>query len=87
MNDYLYGTYENPRVIFNTSILPEQISVLDDTIDEPILFENSKDLFYTIRINRLIDEMEPIDVYTALCEYLDYKDAKVLSGLEKTKEN
>ena len=87
LNDYIYGTYENPRVIFNTSILPEQIEVLDDTIDEPILFENSKDLFYHIRINRLIDEMEPVDVYTALCEYLDYKDGKTSSSLENTKEN
>ena len=39
------------------------------------------------RAGRLIDEMEPVDVYTALCEYLDYKDGKTSSSLENTKEN
>ncbi len=83
LSDYIYGTYENPRVIFNTSILPEQIEVLNDTIDEPILFENSKDLFYQIRIQRIIDELNPEDVYYALCEYLDLRGNKDLSNLEK----
>lgn len=74
LNDYIYGSLESPRVIFNTSILPEQIEVLDDVMDEPILYDNSKDLFYKLRVNRLIDELDPSDVYYALCEYLDYKD-------------
>ncbi len=70
--DYVYGEYENPRVIFNTSILPEQIELLDDTIDEPILFESSKDLFYHARLNELLDEMDPQEAYFALCDYIDY---------------
>jgi hypothetical protein len=77
------GTFESPRVIFNTSILPEQIEVLNDTIDEPILFESSKDLFYQIKIHKIIDEMAPEDVYFALCEYLDLKGNKDLSNLEE----
>ena len=83
LNDYIYGSFENPRVIFNTSILPEQIEILDDTMDEPLLYDNSKDLFYQIRINRIIDELPPSDVYYALCEYLDDKDAKSLTNLEQ----
>ena len=86
LNDYIYGTYENPRVIFNTSILPEQIELLDDTMDEPILFDNSKDLFYPIRINKIIDELEPSEVYFALCEYLDDRDIKDLHDLDFTNE-
>ncbi len=80
--DYVYGYYESPKVIFNTSILPEQIEVLDDVMDEPILFESSKDLYYRIRVNKLIDELDPSEAYFALCEYLDYKDGKDLSNLE-----
>jgi hypothetical protein len=81
LNDYIYGSLENPRVVFNSSILPEQIEVLNDIIDEPILFENSKDLFYRIRIEKIIDELDPSEVYFALCEYLDYEDGKGLSNL------
>lgn len=90
LGDYLYGFYEKPRVVFNTSILPEQIEILDDVMDEPILFESSKDLFYQIRVSKLIDEMDPQEAYSALCEYLDYKEGKVLSNLDNhnvTKEN
>ncbi len=83
LSDDMYGTFESPRVIFNTSILPEQIEVLNDTIDEPILFESSKDLFYQIKIHKIIDEMAPEDVYFALCEYLDLKGNKDLSNLEE----
>lgn len=86
LNDYIYGTFENPRVLFNTSILPEQISILNDTIDEPILFESSKDLFYQIRIQKIIDELEPSEVYYALCEYIDYKDNKAISYLKNTND-
>ncbi len=87
LNDYIYGSFENPRVVFNTSILPEQIEVLDDTIDEPLLYDNSKDLFYQIRINRLIDELPPADVYYALCEYLDDKESFQKTNLERQDTN
>ena len=82
LQDYSYGHYENPRVIFNSSILPEQIEILDDVMDEPILFENSKDLYYQLRLQKLVDEMDAEEAYFALCDYLDYKDGKKLSNLE-----
>jgi len=84
LNDYIYGSFENPRVVFNTSILPEQIEILNDTIDEPILFENSRDLFYSLRINKLMDELDLSEVYYALCEYLDNKDLSNLENKWKT---
>ena len=89
LNDYCYGQYPNPRVLFNSSILPEQIEVLDDIMDEPILFESSKDLYYQIRVSRIIDEIDPEDAYIALCNYLGYKESAKLSNLElepRTKE-
>ena len=84
IKDYKYGELENPRVIFSCSILPEEITILNKTIDEPLLFDNSKDLFYQIKISKMIDELAPSEVYFALCEYMDYKESKALSNLEKS---
>lgn len=82
--DYKYGEIENPRVLFSCSILPEEITLLNKTIDEPLLFDNSKDLFYQIKIAKMIDELKPSEVYFALCEYIDYKESKALSNLENS---
>jgi hypothetical protein len=76
LKEYNFGTFENPRVIFNTSILPEQIEVLNKDIDEPTLFDNSKDLFYQMKIQDMLDKYDLQDIYYALCEYLDYKQDK-----------
>lgn len=73
LKKYTYGDIESPRVLFSTSILPEQISALNKTIDEPLLFDNSRDLFYQLKINKMLDELPPSEVYLALCEYFDYK--------------
>ena len=87
IKDYKYGEFESPRVLFSCSILPEEIAILNKTIDEPLLFDNSKDLFYQIKIAKMIDELNPSEVYFALCEYIDYKESKALSNLEKTLKN
>lgn len=84
INDYIYGDLESPRVLFSCSILPEEITLLNKTIDEPLLFDNSKDLYYQIKVAKMIDELEPSEVYFALCEYIDYKESKALSNLEQT---
>ena len=84
-SEYRYGTFENPRVAFSSSILPEEISILNKDIDEPVLFDNSKDLYYQIKISKIIDELEPSEVYFALCEYLEYKKNKEMSNLEYSK--
>ena len=73
LKEYNFGTFESPRVIFNTSILPEQIEVLNKDIDEPTLFDNSKDLFYQMKIQDMLEKYDLQDIYYALCEYLDYK--------------
>lgn len=84
LKDYKYGDFESPRVLFTCSILPEEITLLNKTIDEPLLFDNSKDLYYQIKIAKMMDELEPSEVYFALCEYLDYKESKALSNLENS---
>lgn len=87
IKDYKYGEFESPRVLFSCSILPEEITILNKTIDEPLLFDNSKDLFYEIKIAQMMDELTPSEIYFALCEYVDYKESKALSNLEKTLKN
>ena len=87
LQDYRYGEFESPRVLFCCSILPEEITILNKTIDEPLLFDNSKDLYYQIKITQMMDELEPSEVYFALCEYIDYKESKALSNLENSFEN
>jgi len=84
IKDYKYGEFENPRVLFSCSILPEEITILNKTIDEPLLFDNSRDLFYQIKISKMLDELNPSEIYFALCEYIDYKESKALSNLEKS---
>ena len=84
LKDYKYGEFESPKVLFTCSILPEEISLLNKTIDEPLLFDNSKDLFYQIKIAKMLDDLEPSEIYFALCEYMDYKESKALSNLEKS---
>ena len=87
IQDYKYGDIESPRVIFSCSILPEEVTILNKIIDEPLMFENSKDLFYQIKISKMIDELQPSEVYFALCEYIDYKESKALSNLESSLKN
>lgn len=84
LKEYTYGYFESPRVLFSTSILPEEISLLNKVIDEPLLFDNSKDLYYQIKISKMLDELEPSEVYFALCEYVDYKEIKALNDLQNS---
>ncbi len=86
LKDYTYGYFESPRVLFSCSILPEEITLLNKTMDEPLLFDNSKDLYYQIKIAQIMDDLEPSEIYFALCEYIDYKECKALSNLDSTKE-
>lgn len=87
LKDYKYGEFESPRVLFSCSILPEEITLLNKTIDEPLLFDNSKDLYYQIKIEKIMDELAPSEIYFALCEYVDYKESKALSNLENSLKN
>lgn len=74
--DYRYGTFENPRVLFYSSLLPEEISTWNPIIDEPLLFDNSSDLFYQQQIATIMEDHSLSDIYYALCEYLDNTQKK-----------
>lgn len=71
LENYVFGKYKTPEVAITTSIFPESISILNKEIDCPTLFDNSRDLFYQLRINIMLDELSPKEAYLALKNYID----------------
>lgn len=73
LKKYTFGDFKNPQVVITTSILPEHISILNKDIDCPVLFDNSRDLFYQSKAQRILDEISPKEAYLALRNYIDDK--------------
>lgn len=71
LDKYIFGKFKHPEVAVTSSILPENISVLNKEIDFPVLFDNSRDLFYELRIQIMLDELSPKEAYLALKNYID----------------
>lgn len=43
--NYHFGVFRNPEVLVMTSVLPDRIKIIGKTMDFPILYENSADLY------------------------------------------
>ena len=71
INKYIYGSFKNPEVVITSSILSEKISLLNKTIDVPVLFDNSRDLFYECKVRAMLDELSPKEAYVVLKKYFD----------------
>ncbi|MEN2775471.1 hypothetical protein ABCY62_10585 [Acetivibrio clariflavus] len=52
IKDYIFGMYRLPECLVTTTVIPEQISLLDKGLGSPILFNNSEELY----INNLIED-------------------------------
>lgn len=50
---YIFGTYKNPIVIALCSILPDELHAVSKYMDVPVLYDNSKDLYYDNTIEEL----------------------------------
>jgi hypothetical protein len=74
LDKYIFGTFKNPEVLITTSIVPEKISLLNKVIDIPVLFDNSRDLFYQCRIAEMLDTLSHKEAYTALSSYMQKKE-------------
>jgi hypothetical protein len=74
LEKYILGTFKNPEVLITTSVVPEKISILNKIIDIPVLFENSRDLFYQCRITEMLDSLSYKEAYTALSTYTQKKE-------------
>lgn len=53
--DYIPGTYENPKCLICSTILPEDIFLYNKYIDTPLVIQNSKEFFYERKILNMLD--------------------------------
>ncbi|TYQ16839.1 UNVERIFIED_CONTAM: hypothetical protein Cloal_3414 [Acetivibrio alkalicellulosi] len=56
IENYTFGLYRLPECLVTTTVIGEQISILDKRLDSPILFDNSEDLY----INNIIEDYKGI---------------------------
>lgn len=71
INDYAFGSFKNPEVAITSSVLSEKISLLNKTIDVPVLFDNSRDLYYECKVREMLDDLSPKEAYVILKKYFD----------------
>ncbi len=70
IEDYTFGLYRLPECLIISTVIPEQISLLDKRLDSPILFNSSEELY----INNVIEDFKQ--------EYNDLND-RLLFGFLK----
>lgn len=75
LNKYIFGTYKNPEVLITTSVLPEKISLLNRDIDVPIMFDNSRDLYYQKKSAQMLEELTSKELYNLLRAYIYDRDS------------
>ena len=68
IDKYFFGSYIKPRVLIDTSIISDKISVYNKFIDIPLLYNNSEEFYYQVQIEKIIDKYPPIDIYKCLKE-------------------
>ncbi len=66
LDEYIFGTYKNPIVLIDTSIISDKISTYNKIIDIPILFDNSEDFYYELKVKKMMDENPIKDIYELL---------------------
>ena len=66
LDEYIFGTYKNPLVLIDTSVISDKISTYNKVMDIPILFDNSEDFYYELKVKKLLDEMPIKDAYELL---------------------
>lgn len=54
IENYTFGLYRLPECLVTTTVIPEQISLLDRRLDSPILFNSSEELY----INNVIEDFK-----------------------------
>lgn len=54
IENYTFGLYRLPECLVTTTVIPEQISLLDKRLDSPILFNSSEELY----INNVIEDFK-----------------------------
>jgi hypothetical protein len=67
IDNYIFGSFRLPECLVTTTVLPDQISVLDKRLDSPVLF-NSSEEFYVNNIIQIYKE-ENSDFNDAMLYY------------------
>jgi len=57
VENYMFGTYRFPECLVTTTILPDQVSLLDKRMDSPIIYTNSEELY----IDNILQELKDKD--------------------------
>lgn len=85
--DYVLGSFENPKILICTSIIPENIDKYNKLIDSPLPYDNSKDFYYLNKIYYILEEKN-IDLKKSLSYLLqsmvDSKSAECFSNQDKS---
>lgn len=66
LDEYVFGTFKNPIVLIDTSIISDKISLYNKIMDIPILYDNSEDFFYEVQISKFLNDFPLKDIYNAL---------------------
>ena len=66
LEEYKFGTYKNPLVLIDTSIISDKISLYNKIMDIPLLYDNSEDFFYEVEINKMLNEKSLKEIYELL---------------------
>lgn len=67
IDNYIFGSFRLPECLVTTTVLPDQISLLDKRLDSPVLFDNSEE-FYVNNIIQIYKE-ENSDFNDAMLYY------------------
>jgi len=74
LQDYIFGLYRLPVCLITTTILSEQISIMDKRIGSPVLFSSSEELYIhnIIEMNReMNDGFNDSLLYCYLCRLVE----------------
>jgi chloramphenicol O-acetyltransferase len=74
LKDYIFGSFRFPECLVSSTIMPEQISILDKRLDSPILYDNSEELY----VNNIIESYKE--------EHGDFQDVLLYSFYSKLAE-
>ena len=66
LEEYKFGTFKNPCILIDTSIISDKISLYNKIIDVPLLYDNSEDFYYELQNQKILDELSPKEIYELL---------------------
>lgn len=83
IENYTFGLYRLPECLVTSTVIPEQISVLDKRLDSPILFNNSEELYINNVVEDLKQEYDDLNdrlLYCFLLERVSKGELKMVEG-------